>query len=154
MKREILCTPKKDRGQFSCVFLQKPGLVRPLPPSASPFTLANHKLLGSKFVKSTSHFILLALLSQRRWPTAGSTTNSPFSWFRTGAALSPRGRETCTSLRWKLRMQETTPVMFLVPSPAKVSSPSSFHSSLCLLMKVTAASCVGMSDNMGWPILA
>lgn len=35
MKREILCTPKKDRGQFSCVFLQKPGLVRP-PPSSPP----------------------------------------------------------------------------------------------------------------------
>lgn len=35
MKREILCTPKKDKGQFSCVFLQKPGLVRP-PPSSPP----------------------------------------------------------------------------------------------------------------------
>lgn len=70
MRREILCTPKKDRGQFSCVFLQKPGLVRPLPPSASPFTLANHKLLGSKFVKSTSHFLSCPSLSEAvtyRW---------------------------------------------------------------------------------------
>lgn len=74
---------------------------------------------------------------QRRWPTAGSTTSSQFSCIQIAGAWSPKKLGTFTSPKWKLRMQETILALFPVQWLAKVSSPSSSHSSPYPLMTVS-----------------
>lgn len=74
---------------------------------------------------------------QRKWLISGSTMSSQCSCAQTAVGLSPRRRETCTSQRWKLRMQGTTHALFLVPSWGRASTPSSSLSSLYPLMMVS-----------------
>lgn len=63
--------------------------------------------------------------------------SSRFSCTQTAVASSPRRQETFISPRWKLKMLETTPASFRVPSQGRVFSPSSSLSSHWRLMMVS-----------------
>lgn len=127
---------KKARVPFCCVPLQKPGHVR-----TGHHTVRKVSLVKVTIICNNLQYLMCPYPSfftlQRRWPTAGSTMSSQSSCTRIGDALSPRRRGTCTSPKWKLRTQETTPALFPAPSSGRVSSPSSSPSSPYHLMKVS-----------------
>lgn len=115
-RRETQWLSKKDRELFCCVSLRKHGRV------STGLPVSNGKVVF--MMKTTMFLFTLSFPSQRRWPTAGSTTSSRFSCLQTVGVLSPRRRGTSIYPKWKLRMQGTTPALFPAPSLGGVSSPN------------------------------